>query len=497
MRFVTSVLAALLSSPLLAQDLAIENATLVSPERGTPVEGMTVLIEDGRIHAIQPAGHPHNAAQVIDAGGQYLTPGLIDSHVHLYHATGLRPGLVERERALALQDAYFEQMPRSYLYWGFTTLVELNADFETNHAFEAATVHPRLFHCGEGLVTSNGFMAHQAHLPVEEAFPNFLHDRHVTPELPEGSDPAEHTPAATLDTIQASGGICVKIYFEDAPWLPNGPEWPLPSQAIFSEVVREARERGLTVFLHGTTPAAHRMGLAAGVEVMAHGPWDMPVDLLEPDAPPMMFELADDIAEAGLQLQPTIRTLGQTRSMFEPDILENSDWLDVVPSSYVEFLRTDAQSQRDTFIEVILGNRMDETQIPLLVEGYQGRYQQFLGHLAAHSDALIFGTDTAVGTFGWGNPPGLNGHWEMLELAEAGISPAEILDMATRRNAEALNLANEIGTIEPGKRADLLLMRDNPLQTVNAYRSITTVILNGAPIDRAELSARHYEETDQ
>lgn len=496
MRFVISVLAALASSPLLAQDLAIENATLVSPERGTPVEGMTVLIEDGRILTIQPANRPHDAEQVIDASGQFLTPGLIDSHVHLYHATGLRPGLVERERALALQDAYFEQMPRSYLYWGFTTLVELNADFETNRAFEAAPVRPRLFHCGEGLVTSNGFMAHQAHLPVEEAFPNFLHDRHVTPKPPEGSDPAEHTPAATLETIQASGGICVKIYFEDAPWLPNGPEWPLPSQAIFSEVVREARERGLTVFLHGTTPAAHRMGLAAGVDVMAHGPWDMPVDLLEPNAPPMMFELADDIAERGLQLQPTIRTLGQTRSMFEPDILQDADWLDVVPSSYVEFLRIDAQPQRDTFIEVILGNRLDEIQIPLLMAGYQERYQQFLGHLGANSDALIFGTDTAVGTFGWGNPPGLNGFWEMRELAEAGISPAEILDMATRRNAEAINLADEIGTIEAGKRADLLLMQNNPLHSIDAYRSITTVFLNGDPIDRADLSAHHYEDTD-
>ncbi|WP_412545151.1 amidohydrolase family protein [Maricaulis sp. MIT060901] len=497
MRLLMSVLAALITSSLLAQDLAIENATLVSPERDTPVEGLTVLVGDGRILGIQPASIPHQAERVIDAERQYLTPGLIDSHVHLYHATGLRPGLVERERSLALQEAYFEQMPRSYLYWGFTTLVELNADFETNRAFEAAPIRPRLFHCGEGLVTSNGFMAHQAHLPVEDAFPNFLHDRHVTPELPEGSDPAEHTPAATLETIQASGGICVKIYFEDAPWMPNGPEWPLPSQAIFSEVVREARERGLTVFLHGTTPAAHRMGLAAGVDVMAHGPWDMPVDLLEPIAPPMMFELADDIAEAGLQLQPTIRTLGQTRSMFEPDILQDADWLDVVPSSYVEFLRTDAQPQRDTFIEVILGNRLDEALIPHLMDGYQGRYQQFLRYLATNSDALVFGTDTAVGTFGWGNPPGLNGHWEMRELAEAGISPADILDMATRRNAETLNLADEIGTIEVGKRADLLLMQDNPLRSIDAYRSITTVILNGAPMDRAGLSARHYEETDQ
>ncbi len=83
MRFVISVLAALASSPLLAQDLAIENATLVSPERGTPVEGMTVLIEDGRILTIQPANRPHDAEQVIDASGQFLTPGLIDSHVQL------------------------------------------------------------------------------------------------------------------------------------------------------------------------------------------------------------------------------------------------------------------------------------------------------------------------------------------------------------------------------------------------------------------------------
>lgn len=497
MRMLVSALALLgLSAASPAQDLAITDVTVISPERSAPLTHATVLIEGDRITGILPAGATHDAAEEINGSGRYLIPGLIDSHVHLYHATGLRRGLVPEDRHAALLDAFLEQMPRSYLYWGFTTLVELNADFETNAEFLDRPVRPDLFHCAEGLITSNGFMASQAGDHALDVFPNYLHDRHVTPQLPSGEDPARHTPAATLDAIAAAGGSCVKIYYEEAPWLPDGPDWPLPSLDIFREVATEAEARGMPVFLHGTTATAMQIGLEAGVDAMAHGPWEMDVDLMEPDVPQAMMDVADRIASSPMRVQPTLRTIGQTRSMFEPAILDDPAWADVVPQSFLDYLQSEAQSQRDQFVGFFVNDRLPLDQVPVAMGNYRDRYYQVLARIEAQSDNLVFATDTAVGTFGWGNPPGLNGYWEMRELAAAGVSPADILDMATRRNAELLRISADLGTVEAGKRANLLLLAENPLESVEAYASLQTIILGGRVIDRTALSARNYSGED-
>jgi len=93
----------------------------------------------------------------------------------------------------------------------------------------------------------------------------------------------------------------------------------------------------------------------------------------------------------------------------------------------------------------------------------------------------------SVGCDGLGNPPGLNGRLELQNWADAGTPLSLILRSATLDNATALGLSYELGSIEVGKRADLLLLKDNPLVTVSAYDSIETIFLNGKPIVREGL----------
>jgi imidazolonepropionase-like amidohydrolase len=78
---------------------------------------------------------------------------------------------------------------------------------------------------------------------------------------------------------------------------------------------------------------------------------------------------------------------------------------------------------------------------------------------------------------------------EMHRLLEAGVTPAQIFAAATIGNARALKLDREIGTIEVGKRANLLLVRADPRQTVQAYAEIVKVILGGRALDPAALGA--------
>jgi imidazolonepropionase-like amidohydrolase len=103
-----------------------------------------------------------------------------------------------------------------------------------------------------------------------------------------------------------------------------------------------------------------------------------------------------------------------------------------------------------------------------------------------HRVPLIFGSDTP-GVDGFGNPPGLNGRLEMQAWADAGVPLVEILRAATLENAKALRLSHELGSIEPGKRADMLLLGQNPLENISAYDSIETIILSGEPIARQTL----------
>jgi imidazolonepropionase-like amidohydrolase len=109
-------------------------------------------------------------------------------------------------------------------------------------------------------------------------------------------------------------------------------------------------------------------------------------------------------------------------------------------------------------------------------------------YLASHGGRLLFGSDTPSGpTFG--NPPGLNGFLELERLAGAGIPLDRLLASATIEAARVFHLQRRYGTIEPGKVANLLLLRANPLETVAAYDAIDLVISRGQVLERARLTA--------
>jgi imidazolonepropionase-like amidohydrolase len=78
---------------------------------------------------------------------------------------------------------------------------------------------------------------------------------------------------------------------------------------------------------------------------------------------------------------------------------------------------------------------------------------------------------------------------EMHRLLQAGETPAQIFKSATLTNAQALKLDRDIGTVQVGKRANLLLLQQDPTQTIDAYAGIVKVILNGRVLDPSQLAA--------
>jgi len=98
------------------------------------------------------------------------------------------------------------------------------------------------------------------------------------------------------------------------------------------------------------------------------------------------------------------------------------------------------------------------------------------------------GTDTPSAPT-YGNLPGLNGYLEMQQLRKAGLSLQQIFKAATLNNARKLKVDSQVGTIEPGKVANLVLLKKSPLETVDAYDSIVTVWVHGNQISRNRLAA--------
>jgi imidazolonepropionase-like amidohydrolase len=121
------------------------------------------------------------------------------------------------------------------------------------------------------------------------------------------------------------------------------------------------------------------------------------------------------------------------------------------------------------------------------------RCRQIVQYLTQHGANLLLGSDTPSAPT-YGNPPGYNGYMELKHLAKSGVALGRILQAATINNAKAFHLENSYGTIQPGKIANLLLLRKNPLETVEAYDAITAVVLRGKVLPRAVLSANSPQE---
>jgi imidazolonepropionase-like amidohydrolase len=105
---------------------------------------------------------------------------------------------------------------------------------------------------------------------------------------------------------------------------------------------------------------------------------------------------------------------------------------------------------------------------------------------------LLAGTDVGVPL----QVPGISLHVELARLVEADLTPLEALQTATINPARVLNMADSLGTVEPGKLADLVLLDANPLDDIRNTQKIRAVVANGrlyrrADLDQLLVTARH------
>jgi imidazolonepropionase-like amidohydrolase len=481
-------------------EVRIAHVTLVSPERSTALEDASVIIRDDRIAQIAAGPAPGVSlpasakVDTIDARGLFLSPGLIDSHVHIADFAGFAiPGMSdEQEKAHPeIARAARAQIPRSYLYFGFTTLIDLVSTPQLRERWASHSVRPDTYFCG-GAAVMDGYPMHMLAKPERyRFFPYFIIEPANGSPPPPGIDPTQHTPQAVVARMRQDGAICVKTFFERG--FGGDHDLPVPRVETLQALVRAAHEAGLPVLIHASSTEAQQFALAAGVDIIAHGLWNWSEPQEGNTLPAGVRTALDGVIAGHVGWQPTVQVLYGLRDLFDPAFLSDPRVERALPRELIAWYRTPeaqwfrAQIERGTNNGSPLGSEANARFAREIFARIIARDESAVGYLSQRGARILFGTDTPSAPT-YANPPGLNGRLEMQRLVDAGMTPAQILHAATAANAEALKL-HDVGTVQVGKRANLLLLRENPQTTIQAYDEIVKVILGGQVIDRAALAA--------
>jgi imidazolonepropionase-like amidohydrolase len=461
--------------------LVIRDVTVVSPERRTPLTHAYVRLSGNRIAEISQRALA--GEREISGADRFLVPGLIDSHVHLVQPP---PGMTFGQDASLPEvgPATRAQEPRSYLFFGFTTVIDLNGTAEKNATWNAAPQRPDAFFCGAAPV-ANGFPMN--FLPAEFRFriaKYFLYDPRQAERIPSSVDPPAHTPAAVVAAMAADHATCVKAHYEPGG-LVSGP-LPTPTLEMFRGLVAAGRAHHLPVVIHANTRVGQRRAVDAGATIITH----TIADGVGPDGrlTAEVDAILGEIASRRIGFQPTLRALYGQLALVDPAYLQDPRVADAVPAALLAWLSTeDGQRFRRTSIAGAGG----EERFRTLLVAREAAYARVLSRLVGSNAQFLFGSDSPA-TASYGNLPGLNSRLEMDHWIAAGVSLTRLFRAMTIDNAQAFGLERERGTIETGKRADLLLLRANPLDTVRAYDAIDLVIQGGVPMARDTLSARRF-----
>jgi Amidohydrolase family len=464
----------------------ITDVTIISPENLDHIEKGSVLIENGRIARVERKKKAKKTAgaTVVSGKGQFLIPGLIDSHVHLAVVPGVnftqpggKPEMIQQ---------YFKQLPRSYLYYGYTTLVDLAVvDRHALDDFKQAPLHPDLYDCGESLPFANGYPMSFA--PPEsrfKLFPNFIYDPAQVSSIPAEYRPEDHTPAADVERVKRSGGICVKTYFERG--FGRDRHLPVMGADVLAGIRKAATQADLVLMMHANSFEAQQFAVAGEVDVIAHGMWNWGDLDRETELPAGIKTLLDQIVQKKIGYQPTIQVMRGLSAYFDPEYLKMKAIPKVIPEEMLAWFNSPEGKWFKK--ELVDDDTPDATMLEGLNRGPLRRVQQVVAFLASKDADFLFGTDTPSAPT-YGNLPGLNGYLEMQELQKAGLSLAQIFRAATISNARKFKIDAQVGTIEPGKIANLVLLKQSPLESVDAYDSIVTVWVHGKAISRESLAA--------
>jgi imidazolonepropionase-like amidohydrolase len=470
-----------------ANDLIIKNVTVINPIDNnsiTTFKHQWVLVKNGLIKNISAFAFDNNSAiKVVDGTGKFLIPGLMDAHVH----TGTMPGMrADFPNADTLQQAFLKQQPRSYLYYGITQILDPSRTPKTVGLFNQEQVKPDLLYCGAAPIIG-GYNLLEA--DIEQAIKEqkyFIYQAEKDGLPPKGFDPKQHSPEMVVKRIAQDGAKCIKVYAEDGFDLAS--DWPSISGDILARVRTAATKHGLKLMVHANAVDMQRIAIEADADILAHGMWNWLNLKSKSGLPREIKKIADEIIAKKMVYQPTLNVMRSLRDITVADHLKHPDYKNVISADAFDWYRSDNGQWFSKVLTQGWGNRT-LAQIQQRMTKVLNNGERVLQYLYKKGHPLVLATDTPPAPT-YASQPGVSANWEIKHMHKLGVSLPHILAAATINNAKSFNIDQDYGSINIGKIANLLLLNSNPLNTIEAYDEIHTVIIHGVNHKRGIFKVR-------
>jgi imidazolonepropionase-like amidohydrolase len=412
----------------------MRNVTLIDGRSAAAQAKMTVIISDRHFTTIAAAAKTEIPpdAEIIDATGKFAIPGLWDMHVHLTMTGEVACPLLLANGITGVRDM-----------GGSLELI----DWMRRRIADETIPGPHIFRAG----------------PFVDGSKPGVADRLVVSNAEDGRK--------AVGFLQARGVDFIKVH--------NG----VPPEAFFA-LLKEAAVKRIQVAGHVPIEVDPAAAIDAGYNSIEHI-----VSLFEG---PVRKKVAQGSAQEAAMAEFTdeearklARLMVKRDAWFDPTLIMY--WSIAHQADFKEH-----PDPRDQYISKsgreVWKSVPDKPSTPearkRMEEGFT-RALQITGILHSEKVRFLVGTDLA----GRNIFPGFSVHDELALLVKAGLTPMETIVAATRHSAESLGKSDELGTIEQGKAADLVLLDQNPLEDIANTKKISTVIANGRVFRRPELDA--------
>ena len=438
---------------LRAQSLAVTGATVIDATGRGPIADAVVVIENGKIKSVGPAASTQVPAgiQRLDARGKFVIPGLMDANLHLY-LNGDLESLIRYEgryHEIVLEGAQIA------LKTGQTTVFDTwgpRADLvKVRDLINAGqAVGSRIYLAGNiigfsGPLGPDFFLASAAH-----ASKAFVKRTNAHWEEGTGRELLWMPPDSLRQAIRryTASGVDFLKYGASGHVDMNLISFSERAQRV---IVEEGHRAGKTVQTHTTSPESLDMAIEAGVDIITHG------DISGPTYP-----IPDETIRKLVDRNVSVSVLAITRRSLDALVAKSPEG---ILTPYMKVAAVNIRNMVKAGVKLMISTDAG-VQNPIRL---------------AESPTLASDTVDARVKLG-------EGHFNALvSLEEAGMAPMEILKSATSNIAKAYKVDRELGTLEPGKAGDLVILDADPLASARNYRRIHSVIKDGKVVDLAAL----------